>query len=86
MYYALIYSTMTYGLEIYSNTNWENLRELDKIHKKLIKILFEIPIRTPTTEVYKNLGLLVLRHIIMLQLVKIGYGQIISYWTSYKNI
>ena len=72
-YYTMIYSSITYGIEVYSNTYWTNLKLLDNTHKKIIKILFKLPRVTPTNEVYMKNELLDLRHIIMLQLVKIGH-------------
>ena len=72
LYYGIIYPIMTYGIEVYSNTSWTNLKIIDSLHKKIIKILFVLPKIMATKELYATLGLLDLRHIIMLQLVKIG--------------
>lgn len=72
-YYSMIHSVILYGIEVYSNTTWENLKILDNIHKKIIKTLFCIPKKTATKEVYIQSKLLDLRHIIMLQMIKIGY-------------
>ena len=72
-YYAVIYPVITYGIEVYSNTVWNNIKILDYLHRKVIKILFVMGKRTPTKEIYMKLEILDLRHIIMLQLVKIGH-------------
>lgn len=72
-YYSYIYAEIIYGIEIYSNTTWNNLKLLDKTHKRAIKTLFEIPTRTPTKEVYKSKNFLDLRHIIQWHLIKLGY-------------
>ena len=74
IYYALVYSTISYGIEVYTNTTWNILKPLDYIHKRIIKILYNIPKRTATKEVYLSLKLLDLRHIISLQLAKIGHN------------
>ena len=72
-YYTMIYSAIQYGIEVYSNTTWTNLKILNNMHKKMIKILFCMPKRTNTVQVYTKLEILDLKHIIMLQLVKLGF-------------
>ena len=72
-YYAYIYSIITYGIEIYSNTKWIYLKTLDNMHKRVIKVLFSIKKREPTKNIYLGLGFLDLRHIITIYLLKIGF-------------
>ena len=46
LYYGIIYPTLTYGIEVYSNTSWTNLRSLTICIKKLLKFYL----------VYQNYG------------------------------
>lgn len=73
LYYALIYSRISYGIEVYSNTSWNNLLMLDKIHKRIIKILYNENKYASMRRVYVEKQFLNLRHIISYHIIMIGY-------------
>ena len=74
IYYALIYSKITYAIEAYSNTSWANLKPLEKMHKRLIKILYNMKLRTETKHVYEYTELLDVRHVIIFKMTQVGYS------------
>ena len=72
-YYAHIYSRIKYGIEIYSNTTWSNLVLLDRMHKRIIKVLFNESRFMNMKTIYLDKQFLDLRHIIAYHIIMIGY-------------
>ena len=72
IYYALIYSRINYGIEIYGKTSKKLISTLQSSQNKIIKIILKIPITTPTTQIHKSFNTLTitdnihLRHILLI--------------------
>ena len=52
LYYAFIYPHILYGIEVYANTTKNSLDKLCKLNNKLLRILLNKKLLTPTAELY----------------------------------
>ena len=58
LYFSLVHCHLTYLLTIWGVSSENKLHALKILQNKLIKILFDMPIRTHTSDVYKNTNIL----------------------------
>lgn len=63
IYYSMIHSQIIYN-STFLRCNSQNFQQLDKTHKKIIKVLFKYDIRTPTSKLYDNTKIKSLEQII----------------------
>ena len=73
VYYAIFYSHLTYGCNIWGLTTEENLRKVEILQKKCIRIITFSEFRSHTNPLFTNLKLLKVREIIKTQQLKLGY-------------
>ena len=70
MYYAYIYSKIQYGIEIYGLASSSQIKKIQTIQNKSLKILFNKDYLTPTLSLHKDLNLLLVNDIHKLSLLK----------------
>jgi hypothetical protein len=63
LYYSMIYSHLTYCIEVWGNTFTTHINSLFRLQKKAVKLIKSVPIRSPTAPLFKELGLLMLPQI-----------------------
>ena len=63
IYYAFIYSRISYGIEIYGSCTDKLLSRLQVIQNKLLKFLLKQDSRTPTSTLHYNMKILKIKHI-----------------------
>ena len=63
LYFAFIYSRISYGLEVYGNCSKNLIEKIQRIQNKLLKILTLQHFRTPTNEVHSSLNILKVKDI-----------------------
>ena len=69
LYFAFIYSRISYGLEIYGNCSKTLLTKIQNIQNKLLKILTRQDYLTPTNEIHKSLNVLKVKDIQSLNII-----------------
>ena len=73
VYYAIFYSHLTYGCNIWGLTTEENLNKIEILQKKCIRIMTFSDFNSHTTPLFIDLKLLKIRDIIKLQQLKLVY-------------
>ena len=58
LYYAYVYSQLQYGIEVYGHTTNQNIKTVQTMQNRILKILFHKDWYTPTDTLHKELGLL----------------------------
>jgi hypothetical protein len=69
LYYAFIYSRISYGIEVLSNCSSGLIAKLQTLQNKLLKLLFKINRRTSTDVVHYQLRILKISDIIEIKLL-----------------
>ena len=72
-YYAYIFPHLTYGAIFFNKCGKQILKNLEKAYKRVIKILFMLPKRFPTKELFSKLRLLDLSQIIHYETASLAY-------------
>ena len=73
IYYALIYPNLLYGANLYGNSNKGSLKKLEKLHNKVIKILFATRNVIRSSEIRRKHKLISLNGIINMKKIQIVY-------------
>ena len=73
VYYAIFYSHLTYGCNIWGLTTEENLNKIELLQKKCIRIMTFSDFNSHTTPLFIDLKLLKIRDIIKFQQLKLVY-------------
>ena len=73
LYYAYIYSKIQYGIEVFGSASNTVLQQIQTKQNRALKILFDKDYFTPTNELHKDLGVLLVSDIYKLYLVKFIY-------------
>ena len=73
VYYAIFYSHLTYGCNIWGLTTEENLNKIEILQKKCIRIMTFSDFNSHTTPLFIDLKLLKIRDIIKFQQLKLVY-------------
>ena len=63
LYFAFVFSRISYGIEVYGNCANRILSKLQIIQNKLLKLILQRNIRTPTNTLHRNLHLLKVKDI-----------------------
>ena len=63
LYFAFIFSRISYGLEVYGNCSNHQMAKLQTIQNKLLKLILQLNMRTSTNLLHKNLHLLKIKDI-----------------------
>ena len=58
LYYAFVYSRISYGIEIFGNSSKTLTQRIQTIQSKLLKLLLNIDYRTPTNTLHKRMNIL----------------------------
>ena len=64
IYYSMIYSKIQYGLISYGLTTAKNIKKIQILQNKLLKVLTNQNFRTPTNELHKSLDILKVKDIL----------------------
>ena len=73
VYYAIFYSHLIYGCNIWGLTSDENLKKIEILQKKCLRILTFSDFNSHTNQLFIDLGLLKVRDIIESQQLKLVY-------------
>ena len=73
VYYAIFYSYLTYGCILWGLTVEENLKKIEVLQKKCLRIMTFSDINSHSNPLFLNLGLLKVRDIIKLQQLTLVY-------------
>ena len=93
LYFAFIYSRISYGIEIFGNSSTANLSRMQVIQNKLLKLVLEMDRMTPTNSLHVNLHLLKVSDIFKVNtivfvnnsLLKLCPRNFNDYFTTYMN-
>ena len=73
VYYALFYSHLIYGCNVWGLTTKENLDKIEVLLKKCVRILKFAPFNSQTNRIFIDLKLLKVRDIIKIHQLKLAY-------------
>ena len=73
VYFALIKSTLEYGITLWGNSNKSTLDKLNKIHNRAIRCITGLPFRTALNKLYANAGALKINELTTLETTKYTY-------------
>ena len=57
LYFAFIYSRISYGIEVYGNCSQQNIQKIQTIQNKLLKLLLSKDRMTSTNELHKHMNI-----------------------------
>ena len=73
VYYAIFYSHLTYGCNLWGFTSEENISKLEVLQNKCVRIMTFAPFDSSTNEIFIELGLVKVRDLISLNQLKLVY-------------
>ena len=73
VYYALFYSHLVYGCNIWGLTSEENLKKVEVLQRKCIRIMTFSDFRSPTNHLFIKHKILKVRDVILLHQLKLVY-------------
>lgn len=73
IYFAIIHSHLMYGVELWGSANITIIKPLEILQKRAIRAVSGKPPRHPTSELFKQLGILKLADLCNSQLIKLSY-------------
>lgn len=89
LYYAFVYSRMSYCAEIYGVAKSRVLHPLQVLQNRLIKVLLNLPMRTPTNTLYLDIGSYKIQDIhkykLYITLYKYSKGEVPNFFTHLFN-
>ena len=74
-YFAYTYSRIQYGIELYGSACQKSLKKIQIKQNRALKVLFNKEFRTPTTEMHKELKILLVKDIAKVNLLKFVHQQ-----------
>ena len=75
LYYAYIYSTIQYGIEVYSQGNKGGMKKIQIKQNRALKVLYKKDFLTPTLELHREAKVLLVNDIAKLNILKFVYKQ-----------
>ena len=75
LYYAYIYSTIQYGIEVYSQGPNKNIKQIQIKQNRALKVLHNKDFFTPTIDLHRQTKVLMINDIANLNLLKFVYKQ-----------
>ena len=75
MYYAYFFSRLQYGIELFGHTSKGQMKELQVLQSKAIKVLYRKDFRTPTKQLHKDCNILLVKDIQTLNILKFVFKQ-----------
>lgn len=73
LYYALFHSHLEYGMLLWCNTSMKNLNILQRMQKRVLRIIHKLPYNAPTEELFKTAKILNVNNCIDKQLLSFMY-------------
>ena len=75
LYYAYIYSTIQYGIEVYSQGSKNSIKQIQVKQNRALKVLHKKDFLTPTIELHREAKVLMVNDIAKVNLLKFVYKQ-----------
>ena len=76
LYYALVYSRVQYGIEVYGSCSKNRIKRIQTMQNKLLKVLFKRPLRTSTNELHSDYKLLKVKDIFKMNILKFVFNAV----------
>ena len=73
VYYAIFYSFLIYGCNVWGLTTKENIEKIEVLQKKCVRILTFSPFNSHTHNIFKDLGILKVRDVIEMHQLKLVF-------------
>ena len=73
VYYAIFFSHLTYGCNIWGLTSEENISKIEVLQRKCVRIMTFAPFDAHSNDIFVELGLLKVRDLISLSQLKLVY-------------
>ena len=73
VYYAIFYSFLIYGCNVWGLTTKENIEKIEVLQKKCVRILTFSPFNSHTHDIFKDLGVLKVRDVIEMHQLKLVF-------------
>ena len=73
VYYAIFYSHLIYGCNVWGLTSKENIRKIEALQKKCVRLLTFAPYNSHTNQLFIDLGLLKVKEVIKVHQLKLVY-------------
>ena len=86
IYYALVYPYLTYGCVLRGNNYEASVSQLVRLQNKVVRIIYNVPLRDHITPHYVNLGLIKLPDIVKLYTCQLLYDYLIDNKSSNFNL
>ena len=74
VYYAIFYSHLGYGCNLWGLTSEENINKIEVLQKKCVRIMTFAPFNSQTNELFINLKLLKVRDLISLSQLRLAHN------------
>ncbi len=75
LYFANIYSRVQYGIDVYGQACIGQLKKVQVMQNRTIKVLYNLDRLTPTNNLHMDLSILIVKDIFKLQVTKFVYKQ-----------
>ena len=73
VYYAIFFSHLTFGCNLWGLTSEENISKIEVLQRKCVRIMTFSPYNSHSNEIFMDLGLLKVRDLISLSQLKLVY-------------
>ena len=74
LYFAYIHSSLMYGLLLYGNANLTNIKRLQVVHNRSLRVLQNVPYLTPRTDLYHNFNTMSICNLFNLEIYKLLFN------------
>ena len=75
VYYAIFYSFLIYGCNVWGLTTEENIEKIEVLQKKCVRILTFSPFNSHTHDIFKDLRILKVRDVIEMHQLKLVFEE-----------
>lgn len=76
VYYSLVQSLITYCIISWGGAHKSTILELEKTQRLILKVIFFLPFRYPTTDLYQKANVLSVRQLFLLNIILKQHGQL----------
>ena len=76
--YALVYPYLDYGCILWGHNYEGPVSQLVKLQNKVVRVIYNVPLRDHITPHYANLGLIKLPHIVKLNTCQLIYDHLVD--------
>ena len=86
LYHALVESIIMYGISSWGGTYYANIEDLYIAQKRIIKLIYHCPRRTPTIPLFRQLNLLPLRYLYVYKVLKMFFIRSNSFHSRLSHV